>query len=282
MRVAVTTLARGRERHLARQAAAVAALDPAPSSYVVVALDPEPPAVPGARVLPLPVPDGAPLPLAAARNAGIAAAGEGADLVVCLDADCLPAPDLLGRLAAAAARTPEPALLAGPVGRLPELPAAQGQPTAAELAAAREAARGQARPVPPPGEVVREPRVELFWSLAFAVSPATHARIGGFDPGYVGYGAEDTDYAFRARAAGIALHWVGGAWAYHQGHPVSSPPVEHLDAIVANARRFRAVWGRWPMEGWLAAFARDGLVAWDPAGEELVLLGQPVLASTRR
>jgi GT2 family glycosyltransferase len=114
-----------------------------------------------------------------------------------------------------------------------------------------------------------EPRVELFWSLAFAVTPATHARIGGFDPGYEGYGAEDTDYAFRARAAGVPLTWVGGAWAHHQHHPVSHPPVEHLADIVRNARRFRWRWGRWPMEGWLAAFARDGLVAWDPDGTRL-------------
>ena len=114
-----------------------------------------------------------------------------------------------------------------------------------------------------------ESRVELFWSLAFAVAPATHARVGGFDPGYVGYGAEDTDYAFRARAAGVPLAWVGDAWAHHQHHPVSSPPVEHLSDIARNARRFRARWGTWPMRGWLTAFADTGLIRWHEQGTSL-------------
>lgn len=269
MRVAVATLVRGRRRHLERQALAVARMDPAPDDYVVVALDPAPREVPGARVLHRPVGDGEPLPLAASRNAMID--GAGADLVVCLDADCLPAPDLLRWLAPAAT---EAGLLAWPVGRLEQLDPADELPTASQLEAARAAAPTAGRPVPLPGEVVAEPRVERFWSLAFAVSPATHERIGGFDPGYVGYGAEDTDYAFAARVAGVGLRWVGGAWAHHQGHPVSSPPVEHLGAIVRNARRFHGKWGRWPMEGWLAAFARDGLVAWAPDGDRLELARQ--------
>ena len=108
-------------------------------------------------------------------------------------------------------------LLAGPVGRLPPLPASRTEPTPAELARSRAAARRGGRPVPRAGEVAVEPRVERFWSLAFAVTPATHERIGGFDEGYAGYGAEDTDYAFRARAAGVGLSWVGGAWAHPAG-----------------------------------------------------------------
>jgi GT2 family glycosyltransferase len=126
---------------------------------------------------------------------------------------------------------------------------------------------------------VPEPRVELFWSLAFAVTPATHERIGGFDEGYEGYGAEDTDYAFRARRAGVGLAWVGGAWAHHQHHPVSDPPVEHLHDIVRNARRFHAAWGRWPMEGWLRAFADLGLVEW--SGARLALAVSPDRAAGR-
>lgn len=265
MRTAVVTLARGRERHVGRQALAVARMDPAPDAYVVVALDPQPRSVTGARVLHRPVADGEPIPLAAARNAAIAAAG--ADLVVCLDADCLPEERMLTPLLRAARVTRGDALLAGPVGRLGPLPDEQDAPDAGELAAARAAALAGPRPVPPPGAVVLEPRVELFWSLAFAVTPETHARIGGFDPGYAGYGAEDTDYAFAARAAGVPFSWVGGAWAHHQHHPVSSPPVEHLEAIVRNAQRFRAKWGRWPMGGWLRAFAEQGLVHWE--GERL-------------
>ncbi len=265
----MATLVRGRERHLERQALAVGALDPAPSEYVVVALDEQPREVPGARVLHLPVADGEPIPLAAARNAAIAAPD--ADLVVCLDADCVPEAGMLGPYARAARVTKGAALLAGPVGRLGPMPEEQDAPTRAELAAARTAAQGGPRPVPPPGAVVLEPRAELFWSLAFAVSPQAHAAVGGFDPGYAGYGAEDTDYGFAARERGVPFCWVGGAWAHHQHHPISSPPVEHLEAIVANARRFREKWGRWPMEGWLRAFAEQGLVVWDDARLEVAL-----------
>lgn len=255
MRTAIVTLARGRRRHLERQAHAVDRLQPPPEDYRVVDLDG--------------VPEDQPLPLAAARNAGIAAAARRADLVVCLDVDCIPEPDMLGRMMAAARRSD--GLLAGPVGRLGPMPAGQSAPTPAELRRSRTAARSGPRPVPRAGEIVPEPRVELFWSLAFAVTPATHARIGGFDEGYVGYGAEDTDYAFRARRAGVELSWVGGAWAHHQHHAVSDPPVEHLTDIVRNARRFHAAWGRWPMEGWLRAFADRGLVDWTDARLQLAV-----------
>ena len=42
-----------------------------------------------------------------------------------------------------------------------------------------------------------------------------------------------------------------GARAYHQHHPSSSPPVQHLADILRNGALFRRRWGRWPMEGWL-------------------------------
>ena len=160
-------------------------------------------------------------------------------------------------------------LLAGPVGRLGrldddvlDLGDAQLSRRAARRGAGHARCQGAAT-------CCIESRVELFWSLAFAVAPATHARVGGFDPGYVGYGAEDTDYAFRARAAGVPLAWVGDAWAHHQHHPVSSPPVEHLSDIARNARRFRARWGTWPMRGWLTAFADTGLIRWHEQGTSL-------------
>jgi hypothetical protein len=271
MRIAVATLARGRPVHLERQARAVARLRPAPSSYVVLALDDRPPDLPGADVLHRPLAPGARLHLGAARNEMIAAAGRDADLVVCLDVDCLPAPNLLRILAGAARQTGGRDLLAGPVGRLGPIPSRRLAPTPAERRIARDRTARGPRPVAPAGKLLREPRHELFWSLSFAVTPATHDRIGGFDAGYAGYGAEDTDYALRAREAGVGLVWVGGAWAYHQHHPISSPPVEHLHDIVANARRFHARWREWPMPGWLEAFAAAGLVLWDPDGASLEL-----------
>ncbi|MEJ7893834.1 MAG: galactosyltransferase-related protein [Solirubrobacteraceae bacterium] len=269
MRVAVVTIARGRRRHLERQAHAVARLDPAPDRYVIVSLDEQPPPDLG-EVVHAPVADGAPLPLAAARNTAIAAAVD-ADLVLCLDVDCLPERGMLTALTAAALQTGHGHLLCGPVGRLGPLPDEAVAPGPGELAESRTAATTGPRPAPKPGELRDEARAELFWSLSFAVAPATHARIGGFDEGYVGYGAEDTDYGFRARREGVRLTWVGGAWAHHQHHAVSDPPVEHVQDIVRNARRFRERWGTWPMEGWLTAFAALGLVDWEPDGDRLAL-----------
>lgn len=275
MRVGVATIQRGRHAHLARQVQGVREQTTTVDRWVVVSMDPPGaagPLVPGdagaaPEVLRLPVPDGRPLPLAAARNAAIAALGD-VDLAVLLDVDCVPARRLVERYAAAA-ETHGDRLLAGPVAYLPP-----GLPAGARLTDEDRLAGvpPPSRPVPPPDDVVDEPRHELFWSLSFAVRPAVHARIGGFDEAYAGYGGEDTDYAFRARRAGVGLAWVGGAWAHHQHHPVSHPPREHLEEIVRNARLFRERWGRWPMEGWLRAFAAEGLVRWDPDGPRLDLV----------
>ena len=99
----------------------------------------------------------------------------------------------------------------------------------------------------------------LVWTLILALRRADLARIGCFDAGFTGYGAEDTDLAFRARDAGLTLRF-SPAEAFHQHHGVMTPPLHHLEDILVNARRFRQVHGRWAMEGWLRAFAdRHGL-----------------------
>lgn len=90
-------------------------------------------------------------------------------------------------------------------------------------------------------------------------------RSGGFHEAYVGYGGEDTDFGQCAKTAGLDMHWVGGATAYHQHHPVSDPPVEHLADILRNGQIFADRWGRWPMRGWLEAFELEGLVTFDDA-----------------
>ena len=72
---------------------------------------------------------------------------------------------------------------------------------------------------------------------------------------------------------GLPLLFVGGALACHQHHDSHEPPVQHLVDIVRNARRFRAKWRRWPMEGWLAAFETMGLVEWN--GDDLVIKRLP-------
>lgn len=191
--------------------------------------------------------------LAAARNFGARVAIEqGADRLIFLDADCVASNQMIDRYLQALDSKPQ-AVVAGPVTYMKpgELRTSEPDPH-------------PARPNPPAGELVRADNYDLFWSLSFAVTAETwgaiEAQFGGFDTGYTGYGGEDTDFAANLRTHGFELWWVGGAHAYHQWHPVSSPPWEHLEDIVRNAQIFYEKWGRWPMEGWLRAFAEEGAV----------------------
>jgi GT2 family glycosyltransferase len=288
VKTAVVTIAHGRHEHLRRQLDGLGRADPAPDLHLVVALDdPDLRAVAGdrAEIVDLgPAVSTGPeqtgvgeLPLAAGRNAGAqAAVAAGAELLVFLDVDCIPAPALIAQYAAAAADPAHAdAVLCGPVAYLPPPgPGGYDLDRLAELATAH-----RARPDPAPGVVqVAEDR-RLFWSLSFAVTAATWARIGGFHAGYVGYGGEDTDFIEQAHAAGVGMRWVGGANAFHQHHRVSVPPVEHLDAIVRNARVFHQRWGWWPMGGWLDAFAERGLAEYDPRHGWRVTAAAPASAS---
>lgn len=212
----------------------------------------------GPALSPLPCPtrlvdldDVDPLPLARARNAG-ARAASGTQLVF-LDVDCIPAPQLVTAYRAVADRV---GLWTGPVWYLPPLRFI-AQPDCAQLRAAGR--RHPAQPVAPPrGQVSLAPN--LFWSLNFAVRRDCYLRLGGFDERYVGYGGEDTDLARTAQARSVPIAQIADAHAFHQHHPSPVPPVQHLDAIIANSRVFRHKWGTWPMRGWLDAFAARGLI----------------------
>jgi N-acetylglucosaminyl-diphospho-decaprenol L-rhamnosyltransferase len=270
-RVGVVTLARGRHAHLEAQHRSLAAGSRLPDSYVVVAMDD--PAITAERqdglerrVVRCPVADPANLPLSRARNVGVAALrAQDVDVVVLLDVDCLAGADLVASYAAAVAEH-EDVVWSGPVTYLDPPP--PGGYDLGDLTVLESWDRPHpARPAPAPGtrllpSVPGGPpgRPELFWSLSFAMTPAVWGALGGFDESYVGYGGEDTDFALRATAAGVRLGWDGGARAYHQHHPVSAPPVEHLDAIVRNGARFARRWGTWPMQGWLEEFEARGLV----------------------
>ncbi len=263
---AVVTVVAGRHDHLRAQRRGLLAGAVVPDLHVVVSLgDPgvaavlaELPELPTLEVT-LPQPDRR-LALAAARNAGAQAAVDaGAKLLVMLDVDCIPAPELVTGYAAAARSVP--GLLAGTVTYLPRTP--DGGWTPAGLAAAY--APHVARPVAAPGETLPGEHA-LFWSLSFAVSAADWQRIGGFSTDYAGYGGEDTDFAMKAKARRIPLTWIAGADAYHQHHPVSRPPVEHRDDILRNGAVFARRWGWWPMAGWLDDFERLGLARRAPWG----------------
>ncbi len=100
-----------------------------------------------------------------------------------------------------------------------------------------------------------------FWSLCFAIMRDQFDQIGGFDTSYVGYGAEDTDFAFMARKLNIDFYLTNDV-IYHQQHSVYRPPLNHLDSIVINANRFFDKWQHWSMAGWLAEFADMGIIDW--------------------
>ena len=254
MRSGLITIVAGRHAHLRRQQEGIAAGTLQPDVRVVVAMraaeaqsyrrlcggTAEVVALPGR---------GSCLPLARARNAGAQRAlARGAERLVFLDVDCIPSPALVARYVEVAT---DDAVSCGTVGYL-----APDPPEDFAVAAIPH----PARPAPRDDEVIAGGDHCLFWSLSFAITAAAWRRVGGFSETYIGYGAEDTDFGQRARAAGLDVHWVGGADAYHQHHPVSDPPVEHLDDILRNGAHFAARWGWWPMEGWLRAFAERGLI----------------------
>ena len=271
-RTAVITIAAGRGVHLRNQQRALAAAAVLPDLYVLVAMD-DPDAIAATEAGPLagrcrlltfgiPAPDG--LPLAAARNAGATAAlAAGAQVLIFLDVDCLPDPNLVRAYGDVVAAHAAPALFCGTVRYLPD----GGTPDPADPApldtAVLSGAPHPARPTPAPGEIVDGTDWRLFWSLSFAVSARTWLRLGGFHEGYHGYGGEDTDLGYLAMKAGVPLRFLGGADAYHQFHSSGNPPVAHLHDIVRNAGVFRRRWGFFPMTGWLRQFAERGIARYD-------------------
>lgn len=262
-RTAVVTIAHRRHEHLRRQHASLASGSVLPDRYLSVAMDDD--GIVRERVgdltrevVRVDRTPGGHLPLAAARNLGVRTALEdGADVVVLLDVDCLAGGTLVQAYADVVTSRPG-WIWSGPVTYLSPPPPA-GYPTDPAALAALDDPH-PARPLPAPGELLHAPDPDLFWSLSFAVHRRTWQQVGGFCEDYAGYGGEDTDLARSALARGVDLGWVGAARAYHQHHPVSSPPVEHLDDLLRNGRLFHSRWGEWPMRGWFEQLEERGLV----------------------
>jgi GT2 family glycosyltransferase len=225
------------------------------------------------RVVPCPPHRSGALRLGEARNVGAALA---ASRRLCfLDVDCVVSPGALERWCGAV-DTYRSALVAPPVRYLRAgwLTEVGGEPPGAP--AWNRASVPARRPTPSVDRVATRQEYDLFWSLAFCCDTDTFDRVGGFDTTYVGYGAEDTDFARRARHRDVPLVWVADGVAYHQHHEPSRLDARRVGELVANARRFHSRWHEWPMQGWLRELAEHGLVEWDPGAGVLHAVGPSV------
>jgi glycosyltransferase involved in cell wall biosynthesis len=86
-------------------------------------------------------------------------------------------------------------------------------------------------------------RVRAGWYLAFgcnfSVPAALYRRLGGFDEGYAGWGFEDSDFGYRAWAAGAVAVHNPFAWSWDFHHVVRTDAAR-VDEWEANRRRFLA------------------------------------------
>lgn len=253
--ISVLTLGRGRDAHLRNVIRGLARQTTPPVELIIGCMQDDaytelPEAPFPIRQLHIP---GADLPLSRARNS-VARAARG-QVLIFLDIDCIPAPDVCctyGRLAKSGA-----GLLMGEVMYLPS-GAAKGDWRIKAFDDVAE--RHSDRPGPPTGPIARCADYRCFWSLNFAIHRSDWDQSGGFDERFTGYGGEDTDFGRQLDDRGIPISWVRGARVYHQYHQHCMPPIHHIPSILRNTEIFAKKWGHRTMEHWLSGFRMMGLV----------------------
>lgn len=268
MTLSVCTIGKGRAAHLANLIGGLVRQEVPPVELVVGVMQDTPYDVPTNGPFPIRqvVLEGQAMPLAAARNAAVAAAN--CSRVALLDIDCIPDPGFVGDYAARLGE--EDALLMGEVLYLP----AGATDDGIDFDRFAEVAEQHSERAPLPTQAIELCEdYRCFWSLNFAMRRDRFLALGGFDEAYMGYGGEDTDFGRTVATAGVPLRWVRGARAYHQYHPHHMPPVHHVASVVANARRFRDKWGEWTMPHWLRCFELMGLI--ERRGDDWVQLREP-------
>jgi N-acetylglucosaminyl-diphospho-decaprenol L-rhamnosyltransferase len=214
------------------------------------------------------------LPLAQARNA--AAAKASGDILLFLDVDCIPGSALNAAYEQACSHLPE-SIAMGQVRYLQQSVAISWPETFQPAHAINHRLQQESAPHPKRDvsqfqPLSQENNYGLFWSISFALHRSLFWQLGGFSECYQGYGAEDTDFAWKARQQGVDLRWVPGAIAYHQFHEHPMPPWHHLEDIVKNAECFYRRWQEWPMSSWLSAFAQAGCIDWSPEGSTIKIV----------
>ena len=212
------------------------------------------------------------LPLPMARNTSAQKAT--GDILLFLDVDCIPAKEMVGAYEQAIAQAPDSVLM-GAVDYLSEASKPllkQGWTESLLRAHSQPHPKRDASNLP---LLSIEENYGLFWSLSFCMQRDLFDQLGGFSECYPSYGAEDTDFAWKARAQNVPLRWVPDALSFHQYHPSPVPPWHNFESIVRNARIFYDRWGQWPMEGWLQVFANEGYLNWTLDGDRLEVLRTP-------
>lgn len=267
MTMSVLTIVRNRAGHLAKLIEGLERSTLPPAELIVIDMGSTPPVAVAGTLFPITTYRLAAehLPLAASRN--LAARHAVADKLLFLDVDCIPMARLIEEMSNVLAE--HAALICAEVLYLGPDDARDSWDEEELKVRARS---HPVRPFPSSG-VRREDNAGLFWSLAFGIQKSQFSALGGFDEAFTGYGAEDTDFGFRAREGGVPLIFMGGAGAFHQHHASEDPPLGHFDDIVRNAQLFRARWNFWPMEGWLRAFADRGLI--DIRPDTLTVISRP-------
>lgn len=266
--VSVVTLAKGRPAHLRNVLRGLERQTRKPAEFVVAVMQDAPYDLPevGFPVRQIRV-EGTELPLAAARNRGVAAST--GETIAFLDVDCIPTPGFVAEYAQGLSDLD--GLLMGEVLHLPEH-ATLSDWDYDDLA--RVAEKHSDRRGPPASGIEICTDYRCFWSLNFAIRRATFEAVGGFDERYTGYGGEDTDFGKLLDRRGIPIAWMKGALAYHQYHPHHMPPIHHLDSVVRNAELFEAKWGYRTMGHWLYAFKVMGLID-DTPDQPIRILRRP-------
>nr|WP_228024676.1 galactosyltransferase-related protein [cf. Phormidesmis sp. LEGE 11477] len=214
------------------------------------------------------------LPLAQARN--FAAQTAVGDLLLFLDVDCIPGAGLIEAYEQAYNQMPT-AIAMGAVRYLPEFVDIDWKNLETESLLYSQSRPNAKRDVSDLNGLSPETNYGLFWSLSFALSRSIFNQLGGFSNCYPSYGAEDTDFAWKAREQNVLLFWVPKAIAYHQYHHSTVPPWHNFDSIVHNAQVFYQRWHEWPMSAWLKVFADEGYIKWSIAGDRLEVLRSPSL-----
>lgn len=218
---------------LGRALAAVAAQTEPPDQVIVVGRDEAGAlaAFPAVRF----VDTGAPVCAARARNVGLATAT--GDLLLLLDADCIPRPDWLARHRARHAAGEQV------VGGAVELAGDNYWAQSDNVSMFHEFV-----PHHPPGARLLLPTLNL------SLRPGVFATVGGMDESFPGAAAEDADWTIRIRRAGYRLWFDPAAVVAHSpARTTPSDVARHWRNLGHNAVRVRL---RYPAEFGTPAGAR--------------------------